>query len=121
MPTFTITMDIKEDGASLPGFPVTKSVTATESGGKATVSRPDSASFTELPLTDLGGVSILYIEADQAYSLRFEDQSDAGLPMAANGVCLLVNSNISSGATNKAALQTNTGSAATVQVVKAGS
>ena len=90
MPTFTVVIDIKEDGASLPGFPKTVSATPLESKGKSTIDRPDSASFTELPLTDLGGVSVLYVEADQAYTLRFEDQSDAGLPMAANGVCLLV-------------------------------
>ena len=121
MATFTITIDVKEDGQSLPNFPVTKTVTTTESGGKATISRPDSASFTELPLGDLDGISVLYVESSEAYALRFEDQTDAGLPMSANGVCLLVNSNISSGATNKAALQTNTGSASTVQVVAAGS
>lgn len=121
MSTFTVTISIKEDGQELPGFPITKSVTTTESKGKATISRPDSASFTELPLTDLGGVSVLYVEADQTYTMRFEDQSDAGLPMSANGAILIVNGNISSGATNKAALQTNTGSAAAVTVVAAGS
>ena len=121
MAIFTVTIDIKEDGASLPSFPITKSVTTIESKGKATIVRPDSASFTELPLGDLGGISVLYVEADQAYALRFEDQSDAGLPISANGLCLLVNSNISSGATNKAALQTNTGNNANVIIVSAGS
>ena len=121
MAVFNITISVKEDGQELTGFPITKSVTVLESGGRSSISRPDSASYTELPLTDLGSITVLYVEADQDYTLRFNDQTDAGLPFSANGVFLMVNGNIPSGATNKASLLTNTGSAATVLMASGGS
>lgn len=121
MPTYNVTVSIKEDGQELPGFPVSKSLTVTESGGRASISRPDSASYTELPLSDLGQIELLYVEASQISSLRFNDQSDGGLPLGASGFLLLCNCAIPTGASNKASLQTNTGSAATVVVVAGGS
>jgi hypothetical protein len=122
MAVFQISVDIKEDGVKLPGFPIVKSVTVTESKGKQVFSRPDSSGvYTELPLQELAGVSVLLVQADQAVAFRFNDQSDAFLPISANGLLLLVDAAISSGATNKAALENDSGSAANVTMVSGGS
>lgn len=120
--TYTVTVDIKEDGKRLPSFPVTKSVTPTESGGRQQFSRPDdSGTYTELPLGELAGVSVLFVQADQAVTLRFNDQSDGGVPLAANGLLLLVDGAIPSGAASKASLENASGSAAVVTTVSGGS
>lgn len=118
--TYVVTLSIKEDGIELPGFPLTSTITAGESKGSAQFSRPDSASFTELPLEELGEINLLFVKPDLASSLRFNDQTDGGLPLNANGYLLAVDCAIPSGASNKAALQTNTGSAATVRQVAGG-
>lgn len=119
---YQVTVDIKEDGVRLPGFPVVKSVTVTESKGKQVFSRADATGvYTELPLEELAGVNVLFVQADQAVALRFNDQSDADLPLNQNGILLLVDGGIPSGATNKAALENDSGSATTVTMVSGGS
>lgn len=117
---YTVEITIKEDGVALPGFPVTKTVTCAEAGGLQTFTRASGASYTELPLAELGQIDLLYVEPSQAGDLRFNDQSDGGLDIQADGCCLLVNCAIPSGASNKAALHTETGSAATVKQVSGG-
>lgn len=122
MAVFQVTVDIKEDGVKLPGFPIVKSVTVTESKGKQVFIRADATGvYTELPLEELGGVSVLLVQADQAVALRFNDQSDSDLPLNANGLLLLVDAGIPSGATNKAALENDSGSNANVTMVAGGS
>ena len=119
---YVVTINITADGQSLPGFPVTKTKTVTEDRGKSSFSRPDAAgTYTDLPVEELAGVGILYVTADQAYTLRFQDQTDEGLPMAASGVCLLIDSGITSGATKKVSLDNSSGSATTVTMIAGGS
>lgn len=122
MPVYNVTINITEDGAPLPGFPLVKSKTVTESGGKQTYSRPDAAAtWTELALTDLGQINVLFVQLDQAYNMRFQDQTDEGLDMNANGIILLIDAAIPSGAALKAAVENGSGSAATVTQVAGGS
>lgn len=122
MATFQVTIDIKEDGVKLPGFPIVKSVTTTETSGKQSFVRSDASGvYTELPIAELAGVSVLFVQATQATALRFNDQSDSDLPLNANGVLLLVDAAIPSVATNKAAIENASGSDATVVMVAGGS
>lgn len=120
MPTIQVTVDIKEDGQTLPGFPVTKSVTVLESLGRATVERISAAGFPELPLNDLNDINVLYVRANEATTLRFNDQTDQGLPMLADGFLLMVGSDIPDSASSKAGLQNLSGSTATVTTISAG-
>ena len=122
MAVFQVTVDIKEDGVRLPGFPIIKSATVTETKGKQIVNRVSATGvYTELPLAELGAIEVLLVQADEATALRFNDQSDSDLPLKANGLLLLVDSEIPSGATNKAALENDSGSVTTVTVVAGGS
>ena len=121
MPNLQFTLDVKEDGQTLPGFPLTKTVVTTESLGRSVVNRTSGAGFFELPLGGLDTVTVLFVQADQDTVLRFNDQSDAGLPLTANGYLLLVDGAIPSGATSKASLENTSGSAAEVKQIAAGS
>ena len=121
MPTLQWTLDVKEDGQTLPGFPLTKTVVTTESLGRNVVNRTSGAGFFELPLGDLDTVTILFVQADQDLVIRFNDQSDAGLPITANGFIALVDVAIPSGATSKASIENTSGSTAEVKQIAAGS
>lgn len=119
--TYTVSIDIKQDGNRIPGFPVVKTVTAAESRGKSVINRASaSGTYTELPLQELGDVTLLFVQADQAFNLRFNDQSDADLPISANGVVLLVDCDIPGAGGNKAALENESGSVAAVTVIAGG-
>lgn len=121
MPVLQFVLTAKEDGQTLPGFPLTVSVTTTESLGRNTVERANAVGYFELPLGDLDGVSVLFVRADQDTNLRFNDQSDGGLPINANGYLLLVDGAIPSGATSKASIENNSGNTATITQIAAGS
>lgn len=121
MPQLQITLTIKEDGQTLNGFPLVKTITVTESKGRQFIERADGGGFVELPLTDLNGLEFFFVQADQAYTMRFNDQSDAGIPMAINSLMLIMGGAIPSGATNKAALDNSSGSTANVTVIAGGS
>ena len=105
----------------MTGFPIVKSKTVAESKGRQSIKRPDAAAtFTELPLTDLNAINVLVVQADQATTVRLNDQSDAGIPLNANGLMILFDSDIPSGATLKAALENGSGSEATVLLIAGG-
>ena len=122
MPTIQVTVDIKEDGQTLAGFPLTKQVTVLESAGRQVFTRISQVgSYNDLPLDELAGVSVLFVQADQPTELRFNDQTVSGLPLAASGFMLLVDGAIPDTATVKASLLNASGSDAQVTQVGAGS
>ena len=121
MAVFQLTINLTEDGRQLTGFPIVTSKTVNESKGRQSIKRPDAAAtFTELPLTDLNALNVLVLQADQATTVRFNDQTDAGIPMNANGLLVLFDSEIPTGAALKAALENASGSEATVVVIAGG-
>lgn len=122
MPVYNLTVNFTEDGQPLPGFPIVQSQLVPEAGGKQTFSRPDDPGvFTDLPLGELGDINVLYVTADQPVTLRFNDQTDQGLPMNANGIMIMFTGNIPDAAVSKASLDNSSGSAATVTVISGGS
>lgn len=121
MPTIQVTVDIKEDGQTLPGFPLTKMVSVLESRGRTQINRTAAPGFNELPLGDLDGVTVLFVQADQDTTLRFNDQTDEGLAISANGYFLMVDGDIPVSATSKASIENDSGSTAQITQVAAGS
>lgn len=121
MPTIQWTLDVKEDGATLPGFPITKSVVVTESLGRATYTRPTGAGFTELQLGDLGSITVFFLQPSETVTLRFNDQTDQGLPLSSNGIMVLIDGAIPGTATNKIALENTSGSTVTLTQLAGGS
>ena len=121
MATFAITVTVTEDGVTLPGYPITKSKVVTETKGRQQFSRPNAAStYTDLPLGELGDVNVLVVTADQATSVRLNDQSNGSIPLNSGGLLILFDAAIPSGATSKASLENASGSAATVTMVAGG-
>lgn len=113
MASLKLTVTLTEDGVNVPGFPITRTITSSEVTGKQTFTRATGGGYVELPLTELGAINALVLTTDQDVSLRFNDQTDAGLPLDANGVLVLIGSDIPSGATSKASVSNASGSTAT--------
>jgi hypothetical protein len=120
MAVYTVTLTIQEDGVTIPGFPVVKTLTTAESAGRQVLVRASGGGYVNLPVAELGDVNLLMVDTTQALSIRFNDQTDAGLPMNASGLLLLVNSAIPSGATAKVSADNASGSAATIVQVAGG-
>lgn len=119
MATIQVTLDIKEDGQTLPGFPMTQQLTPTETS-RLTYSRASGAGFNELALGDLDTITVLMVKPSEAVTLRFNDQTDQGLPVNAGSILLLMNTAIPSGATSKVSLENTSGSAVDIIQVAAG-
>lgn len=120
MATYTITLTIQEDGVTMTGFPIVKTLTTTESAGRQVFSRADGGGYVELAVAEIGDVNLLMVDTTQDVTLRFNDQSDGGLPLNANGLLLGVNIAIPTAATSKASADNSSGSAATITQVAGG-
>lgn len=121
MAQLQVTLDIKEDGQTLAGFPLTTTVTAAESRGRSAFIRPSLVgSYVELPLEELGDISVLFVQSTEEVELRFNDQTVGGLPLNATGYVLIVNGAIPSTASDKASVLNASGANATITQVAAG-
>lgn len=114
MASLVLTINLTEDGVTVPGFPLTRTVTSTEVTGKNTYTRASGGGYVELPLAELGAINFAVVTTDQDITIRFNDQSDAGLPLDANGVLVLATCDIPTGATNKIEADNSSGNTANV-------
>jgi hypothetical protein len=114
-----VTVLIERDGALLPGFPLVRRLTVDEAQS-ADTEQASSASYVAFPSNQLDTIQLLLIRADQATSIRFNNQSDAGLPLNANGFVIVVDSNIASGIATNCTIQNNSGSTANLKGVACG-
>ena len=71
-----------------------------------------SVTYVAPPVAELDTIQFLLLKADQVTSLRFANQSDAGLAMNANGIVLLIDANINVAAATNLKVQNNSGSTA---------
>lgn len=113
MALLKLTVSLTENGTPVPGFPITRSLTSSETTGEQTFTRADGGGYIELPLAELGAINALVLTTDQDVALRFNDQTDGSLPLDANGVLVLITSNIPTGATSKISLSNASGSTST--------
>lgn len=113
MATLQLTVNLTEDGTVVPGFPITRSVTSSETTGKQTFVRATGGGYVELPLAELGAINALVLTTDVDVTLRFNDQTDGGLPLDANGLIVLITSDIPSGASSKISVSNASGGNAT--------
>ena len=120
MATYTVTLNIQTDGVTLTGFPIIKTLTTPEDGGRQVFNRASMAGFVDLPLAELGDVNLLLVDTDQDITLRLNDQSDAGIPIKGNGLFLIVNSNIPGSATSKGSAENQSGNSAQLTQVAGG-
>lgn len=120
MPVLQVTIDIKEDGQPLPGFPLTQQATLGASSGRSSYTRSSTSGFVDLALGELETLNVLFAHVDRAVTLQFNDQSDAGIPLLADGLVLLFGANIPSTAAVLAALENVSGSSVRILQVAAG-
>lgn len=121
MSTYVLTIQLTEDGVPLSGFPVQKSLTTTENGGKQVFTRANAdGTFTELPIDELGVINLLYLTGNEAFAVRLNDQSDGEIPINSGGILLLFDCAIPSDATSKAALENDSGNTVTVTMIAGG-
>lgn len=112
MPTFKVVVDIEEDGKRVPGFPVTKRVSADESTGRFQVERADSAGAEALPFSELTTASVLFFQSDQALAVAL-----SSLGINAGGLVVVFDGSI---APANATTTNTSGSTANVKGLAAG-
>ena len=120
MPVYRLTIELTQDGQRLPGFPLTRSKDVPDTAGLQEFVRASSAGFNEIQFPELGDLNIFVYTADQVTTLRFNDQTDAGIPLNANSLVVLFDSNILSTATTKVSMENNSGSNATITTLGGG-
>lgn len=77
--------------------------------------------FAALPTGELTTVQFLLLESvDQLTTLRLDGQSDAGIPVNAGGLVLVVNSVIDAGASTNATIDNSSGSTANLRGLAGG-
>ena len=114
-----VTVIIKRNGRDVTGFPYQKRMVIDElqqfSYEKAT-----SGGYETLPTTQIAAVQALVLTADQSITLRLDGQSDAGIPLNAGGLLLVLDSNLDAGVSTNATLDNNSGSTANITGLGAG-
>ena len=114
MSSLVLTVNLTEDGSSVPGFPITRTVTSSEVTGRQTFTRADGGGYVELPISELGAINFCVLTTTEDVTIRFNDQTDQGLPLDSNGVLVLATCDIPSGATNKIEVDNSSGNTATL-------
>lgn len=113
MASLVLTVNLTEDGASVPGFPLSRTITSTEVTGRQTFTRATGGGYVDLPAGELGALNLVILTTDEDVSLRFNDQSDGSIPLDANGIIVMAGVDIPSNATSKGSIDNSSGQTAT--------
>lgn len=115
MASLKLTVSLTEDGVLVPGFPLTRTVTSAETTGKQTFTRASGGGYLELPmLSELADVNFVFLTTTHDVTVRFNDQTDGGLPLDANGVLIIATSDILGSATSQVSVSNASGQTATL-------
>lgn len=114
MPTLKITVNADLDGVQLAGFPKHRRIEVDERQ-EFTTEQATGGGFSTLPIQQLATVQALIYEADQATTLRFDNQTDAGLEVNSGGLVVLFDVTIDSGTATNVTVDNSSGS--TVKLV----
>ena len=114
-----ITVSVKRNGQDVPGFPYRHRVLVDEVQ-TFSYEKADGGGYVSLPIAEVASVSALILTADQALTVRLDGQSDAGIPLTANGLLLVIGGPIDAGASTNATIDNSSGSTAVVKGLGAG-
>lgn len=118
---YDVTVSIKVRGQEVLGAPIIKRIAVDETTGPMRYEQPHHATnFVALPSTILDELQLLFIRADQAITLRLDDQSDEGIPLLADGFLLLVGADIDAGAALNLLIQNASNATASITALAAG-
>ena len=114
-----VVVSIKRNGRDVTGFPFQWRKVVDElqqfSYEKAT-----GGGYETLPTTQIAAVQALVLTADQSITLRLDGQSDAGIPLNAGGLLLVLDSNLDASTSTNATLDNSSGATAVVAGLGAG-
>jgi hypothetical protein len=94
MASVVVEVHIKVDGEPIRGFPLVRRLSVDEIQTAKPYEKADGGGFVDLPIAELGTVQFLLIEPDQATTYQFADGAAGNIALNANGLLLLVNSNL---------------------------
>lgn len=117
MPNLKVTITIEEDNRLLPGFPIIRRYVSNQADLLA-FQQATGVAFATAPgiPTSLTALNALYLTADQATAVRF---NNAGvIPLNANGMIIILDANVT--AAPVAEIQNNSGSTANIKGMIAG-
>ncbi len=117
-----ITVSVELDGNQVAGFPVTRriSVDETYSFAYEHADDGDTTTFTTVPDSKVAETQVLVITSDQKITVRIDGQTDAGTVLNANGLLLIIDSDIDAGAGSNIKINNNTGNTANIVGVGGG-
>lgn len=114
-----VTVIIKRNGRDVTGFPYQKRMVIDELQ-QFSYEKSTGGGYETLPTTQIAAVQALVLTADQSITLRLDGQSDAGIPLNAGGLLLVLDSNLDAGTSTNATLDNSSGSTAIVTGLGAG-
>ena len=114
-----VTVIIKRNGRDVTGFPYQKR-TVVDELQQFSYEKATGGGYETLPTTQIAAVQALVLTADQSITLRLDGQSDAGIPLNAGGLLLVLDSNLDAGVSTNATLDNSSGSTAVVTGLGAG-
>lgn len=115
-------LTVRKNGQAVPEFnPLIRRVSCDESQPFTYEAASTMVeTFVTLPATQLDTIQVLLVTADKAVTLRLDGQTDAGIPLNAGGVVLILNTGIDAGASTNATLDNQSGDTALVKGLAAG-
>ncbi len=119
MATVDVTVTLRVDGQTPPGFPLTRKITTTEAVS-FDYQKASGGGYATLPVSDIASLAALIVRSDQAVTLRLDAQSDAGIELNADGMLIILDAVINAGASTNATISNASGSTATVKGWAAG-
>lgn len=114
-----VTVTVKQDGKILAGFPLYRRVQVDEVQQFHTEQATGSG-FVSVPSGELGTVHALVLRPSRAVTVRFANQSDAGLVVQASGLLLVLDALIGSGATTNIKVDNASGATAILEGLAGG-
>ena len=92
MPTARLIVRAEIDGRPLAGFPLVRTLEIAEVGNLFAYTMAHVAdTFRSLPAEEQAEPAVVAIAPDRQVTARFNAQSEAGVPVAHRGLCLLFN------------------------------
>lgn len=126
MPTLEITVQVKQDGVQVAGFPYTRRVTVDEVQA-GVVEVPQHADFSSgnlLPLNYIDTVQTVILTSDRQVSVTFDGSSFVsgnGFPnVVAGGLVIIIGSDLGVGSTGAVNINNQSGATATIRFIGAG-
>ena len=93
MQTVKVTLNVEIDSQQVEGYPIIKQLSVDELQS-FNYEKVTGGGYVAAPISELSTVQLLLLRPSQAVTVRLNNQSDGGIPLAANGVVLIAGATI---------------------------